>query len=60
MVKRALLVLALHACTLFDDPPPTNTCKSDADCFRAQGEHCDVGAHMCVMGPSADAGVDAL
>ena len=58
-MKWLLLVLALTGCTLFDDPPPSNTCKSDTDCFRAQGEHCDLGSHTCVMGPSVDAGVDA-
>ena len=60
MVKRALLVLALAlpACTLFDDGPPDNTCSSDKDCFRAQGEHCDLAKHECVTG-DVDAGVDA-
>ena len=61
MVKRFLLVvlaaLAIGgACTLIDSDPPTNTCKQDSDCFRAQGEHCDTSKHVCVPG---DAGVDA-
>jgi hypothetical protein len=59
MVKRAVLVLvlALNACTLFDDGPPKNTCKSDSDCFRAQGEKCDLSRHVCVVAVG-DAGVD--
>jgi hypothetical protein len=58
-VVRALLALcvALTSCTLLDDGPPKNTCKSDSDCFRAQGEHCDMQKHVCV--PPTDGGVDA-
>lgn len=52
---RILILLLLGGCTLFDDPPK-NTCKSNADCFRAQNEHCDLNSHQCVPG---DAGVDA-
>ena len=46
----------IGACTLLGDDPPTNTCKADNDCFRAQGEHCNLTTHSCVPG---DAGVDA-
>ena len=53
---RVLLLLALSACTLFDDDPPKNTCKSDQDCFRAQGEKCNLQSHVCEL---RDAGVDA-
>ena len=47
---------AAGACTLLDDDPPKNTCKSDSDCFRAQGEFCDTQKHLCVV---RDAGVDS-
>ena len=63
MVARlaALLVLAcglaIGACTLLDDDPPTNTCATNADCFRAQGETCNPSKHVCEV--TADAGVDA-
>ncbi len=50
-------LLVVGACTLFDDDPPANTCKSDQDCFRAQGEVCNQTTHACVL--KADAGVDA-
>lgn len=55
IVRRSALVLALlaaavaGACTLFDKSPPKNTCSTDNDCYRAQGEHCDTTAHTCVM-----------
>jgi hypothetical protein len=59
VVKAVLFALALtlSGCTLFDDGPPKNTCTTDTDCFRAQGEHCDQQKHECVA--PADAGVDA-
>jgi hypothetical protein len=58
MVKLLLaLAFAAAACTLLDDDPPKNTCKSDTDCFRAQGETCDLQKHVCI--PPRDAGVDA-
>jgi hypothetical protein len=59
---RWFVVLALGtgvvvgACTLLEDDLPTNACKNTNDCFRAQGEHCDVMRHVCVP---VDAGVDA-
>jgi len=56
-VKRALLLLLMSSCTLFDDPPK-NTCKTDNDCFRAQNEMCDQQKHECVQ-RTVDAGVDA-
>ncbi|MBV8756592.1 MAG: hypothetical protein JO257_04940 [Deltaproteobacteria bacterium] len=63
MVRRIALLLALvaaatvGACTLLDDDPPTNTCKSNSDCFRAQGETCNQTTHTCEQ--IMDAGVDA-
>ncbi len=68
MVKLALVV-ALHAiltsCALFTEGPPENVCRTDEDCFRAQGETCDLESKSCIPGevpPDAgvDAGVDAL
>jgi len=51
-VKWLLVVLAFvaalgGACTLLDDDPPDGTCQSDQDCFRAQGETCNVETHRC-------------
>ncbi len=63
MVRRIAILLALAAgttigaCTLLDDDPPTNTCKTNTDCFRAQGETCNMTKHICEM--TVDAGVDA-
>jgi hypothetical protein len=53
----ALALAAAAACTLLDDDPPKNSCKTDMDCFRAQGETCDLQKHVCVQGPR-DAGID--
>lgn len=50
------LLAAGQACTIFDDDPPTDSCTSDNDCFRAQGEKC-INHHCKTV--SADAGVDA-
>jgi len=50
------VALAIGACTLLDDGPPDGRCESDQDCFRAQGESCNVETHECVV---SDAGVDA-
>ena len=63
MVRRFALLLALAAgvsigaCNLLDDDPPSNTCKSNNDCFRAQGETCNQTKHICEQ--TIDAGVDA-
>jgi hypothetical protein len=60
---RWLLVLTLAAagagaCTLFDDDPPSDSCMSDLDCFRAQGEVCNQQTKTCEL-RMTDAGVDA-
>ena len=57
LVAALLAAATFGACTLFDDDPPANTCKSDQDCFRAQGEACNQTKHVCEL--KADAGVDA-
>lgn len=57
---RWLVVIALAAagaCTLFDDGPPDDSCTNDEDCFRAQGEVCNVQKHRCEV-RMTDAGVD--
>jgi len=57
VIAALLAAFAVGACTLFDDDPPANTCKSDQDCFRSQGETCNQTKHVCEM--TIDAGVDA-
>jgi|GEM_PF-3263923 len=52
-----VFVLALGGCTWFDDGAPDRSCRSDRDCFRAQGEVCDQDRHTCVVPDGADAGV---
>jgi hypothetical protein len=49
-----LAAMPVAACALLDDPPPENTCKTDADCFRAQGEVCNPDKKICE--PGVDAG----
>jgi len=49
------VLLAVGACTWFDADPPSNTCKTSQECFRAQGEVCDQARHVCVVTP--DGGV---
>jgi hypothetical protein len=52
-----LLAIGIGACTLLEDDPPKNTCTTSQDCFRAQGEICNVARHVCEL--RSDAGVDA-
>jgi hypothetical protein len=52
------LLAAGQACTLFDDDPPDDSCSSDNDCFRAQGERC-IDKHCKLVNNGADAGVDS-
>ena len=54
-----LLVLAIFcasamvgSCTLWSDYSDGLTCGKDEDCFRAQGEVCDLAIKQCVAGPS--------
>jgi hypothetical protein len=63
-VRRSLSVGALllafagaigGACALLDDDPPDGKCQSDQDCFRAQGEVCNLMKHECQ--PGGDGGV---
>jgi hypothetical protein len=52
----ALVLAGVGACTLFDSAPPDDSCSTDSDCFRAQGEKCvDKRCEVVTM----DAGVDA-
>lgn len=53
----ALCAAAIGACTLFDPAPPDDSCETDSDCFRAQGESCNSMTHKCEVRP--DGGVDA-
>ncbi len=47
------------ACTLLDDDPPDEACRDDGDCFRAQGEFCNLTKKRCEQRAFLDAGVDA-
>lgn len=55
--------LAGAGCALFSEGPPDNFCRGDADCFRAQGEVCNLDTKQCELGdggvPVPDAAVDA-
>ena len=57
LVVIALSVSAIGACTLFDEDPPDESCTADTDCFRAQGEVCNLQTHRCEI-RTVDAGVD--
>jgi hypothetical protein len=61
MVRWLVLIFALAtaagACTLFDEDPPDDSCMSDNDCFRAQGEICNQQTKQCQLRPT-DAGID--
>lgn len=48
------LLLGLGACTWFDGDPPSNACRTHAECFQAQGERCEFDAGVCMP---IDAGV---
>ena len=61
-----LLLGLVGACALLSEGPPENVCRTDEDCFRAQGEVCDLEARRCVPGDGGipidvapDAEVDA-
>lgn len=64
----ALSLFAAAGCALFSEGPPDNFCRGDADCFRAQGEVCNLDTKTCELGDggvpvpdsAVDAGVDAV
>lgn len=45
----SLALAAASACTLFDEDPPSDTCVTDTDCFRAQGEFCNQQTKRCQL-----------
>jgi hypothetical protein len=49
-----LLAAVLGACSLFDADTPSRACRTDNDCFQAQGESCNLVTGQC--GPRPDAG----
>ncbi len=60
-MRRAVAICLLSlagGCFLFEDEYPDEACKSDLDCFRAQGEVCDLESRRCE--PAADAGSASL
>jgi hypothetical protein len=61
MDLRALVLaglIAITGCAVSEDRPDLS-CKSDGDCFRAQGETCDLVKHACVGPAASAAGPDA-
>jgi hypothetical protein len=57
-VKTILAVMvsvALGGCTLFDDRPD-HSCKTNSDCFTAQGETCNVTTKTCEADETPDGG----
>jgi hypothetical protein len=56
-VRAALVVMPLGvllgACAVFDADTPSRSCRSDQDCFVAQGEACYPATGEC--GPRPDA-----
>ena len=50
------LLAAGQACTLLDEDLPDDSCSTDNDCFRAQGERC---INKRCTAEMHDAGVDA-
>jgi hypothetical protein len=59
VVTGVVLAAAIASCTLFEDDIPDRSCRSNDDCFRAQGEVCDVPSQTCVIGPDAAPMIDA-
>ena len=57
LIAIAACVALAASCTLFDEEPPDDSCASDTDCFRAQGETCNQQTKRCEV--RGDAGVDA-
>lgn len=57
---------AFGACAAFDGDPPDRSCRTDDDCFRAQGERCNAEARQCYCSNPAfgcvqeDAGVSSV
>ncbi len=47
----ALFSIAAGSCTLWSDYSDGLTCGKDEDCFRAQGEVCDLAIKECVVKP---------
>jgi hypothetical protein len=60
------LVGSFGACAAFDGDAPDRSCRTDEDCFRAQGELCNQDRRQCYCSNPAfgcvqeDAGVTAL
>jgi hypothetical protein len=44
-----LLSFAVSGCFLFREDFPNDSCNSNVDCFRAQGEVCDLELKKCVI-----------
>ena len=43
----SLALIPFGACAAFDGDPPDRSCRTDNDCFRAQGELCDQDRRRC-------------
>lgn len=49
------VAVGLVGCAWLDDGPPTRSCRSNRDCFTAQGEVCDPVSQTCVTVDAAAA-----
>ena len=49
-----LLLLAVSGCAVFEERPD-RSCSSNSQCFRAQGEVCNLQTKQCEVAPDAGA-----
>ena len=49
----AALALVAGGCSWFHEDYPDTACSSNADCFRAQGEICDLATNTCIIASDA-------
>ncbi len=59
IVVVATLLVGMAGCSLFHDDYPDRSCNTDVDCFRAQGETCNLATRTCESAPDAAPRPDA-
>lgn len=50
-----LVACVAGSCSLWSDYSDGNTCAKNEDCFRAQGETCNLSTKKCEKGQGVDA-----